>query len=178
MAKCKYCNKIIFGKSAGAHVTNCDKNPKRKEIRQKISCAMKKNNPMFNEKHRKTLSNIINEKVKNGTWHNSFSKSRTHKYKNNKFYGKWELEYAKWLDKNNIKWLKNKKIFNYIFEGKKRLYTPDFYLIDEDCYIEIKGYETDKDRAKWEQFPETLKILKGKELKKLGIIDNYRNFSK
>ena len=40
--------------------------------------------------------------------------------------------------------------------------------------VEIKGYETDKDKAKWSQFTLKLKILKGRELKELGIIDNYK----
>lgn len=40
-----------------------------------------------------------------------------------------------------------------------------FYLINEDLYIEIKGYETSKDEAKWSQFSKKLKIIFGKELK-------------
>lgn len=122
-----------------------------------------------------SISKTITKKIKNGTWHNSFSKSRTHEYNNQKFYGTWELNYAKWLDENKIKWRKVTETFQYEFEGKKRRYTPDFYLIDEQCYIEIKGYETDKDRAKWKQFPFKLKILKGKELKDLGIIKNFKD---
>lgn len=76
------------------------------------------------------------------------------------------------FDKQNIKWIRNKQQFDYIFENKKRKYTPDFYLSDTDEYIEIKGYETDKDRAKWSQFPKDkiLKIYKQKELKQLQII--------
>lgn len=62
--------------------------------------------------------------------------------------------------------------FAYIFEGKERKYTPDFYLVDSDEYVEIKGYKTDKDAAKWEQFPEhrKLKVLRGEDLIALKII--------
>jgi hypothetical protein len=81
-----------------------------------------------------------------------------------KLNGSWEQKYAFWLDENNIKWIRNTKSFPYEFEGKVRKYYPDFYLVDENRYIEIKGYETDKDRAKWSQFKNTLTVLKRNEL--------------
>jgi hypothetical protein len=105
-----------------------------------------------------------------GTWHYSFSKVRTHEYNGIKFMGMWELQYAKWLDQNNVKWRRPKEKFTYEFEEKQRFYTPDFYLIETQEYVEIKGYETEKDRAKWSAFPLKLKIIKGKELFKLEII--------
>ena len=54
--------------------------------------------------------------------------------------------------------------FQYEYEGKTRNYYPDFYLVEDDKYVEIKGYETEKDRAKWTQFKKSLLILKRKEL--------------
>jgi hypothetical protein len=81
----------------------------------------------------------------------------------------YELEYVKWLDDNNIKWKANLIRFPYEFESKIRNYIPDFYLIDEDCYVEIKGYETEKDKAKQNQFPYKLKVLKYEDLYKLGL---------
>lgn len=58
-------------------------------------------------------------------------------------------------------------LFEYIFENKKRLYFPDFYLPQYDFWIEIKGYETPKDKAKWNYFPLTLKVLKKCDIKKI-----------
>ena len=58
----------------------------------------------------------------------------------------------------------------YEFDNKKSRYIPDFYLIDEDLYVEIKGYETDKDRAKWLYFPYKLLVLKARELFELGVL--------
>ena len=81
------------------------------------------------------------------------------------------MQYAKWLDENEVKWRRPKEKFLYKFEGKEKYYTPDFYLIDSNEYIEIKGYETEKDRCKWRDFPLKLKIIKGKELYSLGIIN-------
>lgn len=79
----------------------------------------------------------------------------------------YEIKYAKWLDDNNIKWIGNKEAFEYVYEGITRKYYPDFYLIDENTYIEIKGFRTQKDLAKWESFPHKLKILYGKDLDNL-----------
>jgi hypothetical protein len=81
--------------------------------------------------------------------------------------GGWELIVAKYFDKLNIKWTKNKKRFKYIFENKDRFYTPDFYLFDSDMYIEVKGYETNLDKAKWEQFPEKLEVWKKEKIKEI-----------
>lgn len=124
--------------------------------------------------HSKKVSKTVKEKIKKGEWHNSFSKARTHEYKGVRLYGKWELNYAKWLDKNNIKWRRVTETFQYEYQGKIRRYTPDFYLIDSHEYIEIKGYKTKKDEAKWKQFPMKLKILLGEDLFQLGIIKEYR----
>ena len=45
------------------------------------------------------------------------------------------------------------------------LYFPDFYLPKYKLYIEVKGYETKRDRAKWKNFPKKLLILKNNEIK-------------
>lgn len=60
-----------------------------------------------------------------------------------KVQGKWEFEYANFLNKNNIKWVRSRKIyFKYkLFKNDYwHTYYPDFYLIDKDEYIEIKGF--------------------------------------
>lgn len=127
---------------------------------------------IISEKQKNKMSKTIKQKVKDGTWHYSFSKTRTHEYKGVKLHGSWELQYAKYLDENNIKWERPKEKFPYMFENKNSSYTPDFYLTETDEYIEIKGYETDKDRAKWKYFPHKLIVLKKKELFELNIITN------
>lgn len=131
------------------------------------------------EETKQKLREKIASKVENGTWHYSFSKVRTHEL-NSKFVGKvklmgmWEYEYAKYLDDNNIEWRRPKEKFYYEFEGLKSgkgYYIPDFFLVKENTYIEIKGYETDKDRAKWKWFPKDLKhkVLKRQDLLDLGL---------
>jgi len=53
---------------------------------------------------------------------------------------KLEGKYAKYLDDNNIDWFYEYKAFPYKGkDGRRRTYTPDFYLPSEDKFIEIKG---------------------------------------
>lgn len=83
--------------------------------------------------------------------------------------GTYELEYAKYLDRNKIDWRKNTKKFPYEWQGKLRYYIPDFYLVKEKTYDEIKGFKTEKDEAKWKHFPHVLKIVFKNDLLKLGL---------
>ncbi len=79
--------------------------------------------------------------------------------------GSWELLVANYLNDNNIKWInKIKEIFIYPFNGKERRYYPDFYLPELDKYIEVKGYERERDRIKWSYFTKDLIIIKLNEI--------------
>ena len=111
-------------------------------------------------------------KVENGTWHYSFSKVRTYKYASKyagevSLMGTWELKFAMYLDDHNIEWKRPKDKFYYEYGKLKSgfgYYIPDFYIVNGEYYIEIKGYETDRDRAKWKWFPHKLKVIKGNDL--------------
>lgn len=73
--------------------------------------------------------------------------------------GKWEIEAAMFLDSIGVVWKRNTRRFEYTnLAGKKSTYQPDFYVNDWDCFIEVKGYETDIDRCKWTQFPNKLEV--------------------
>lgn len=75
----------------------------------------------------------------------------------------WELAWLIYQLDNNIKVERNKKGFEYTFDGKVRKYYPDFIVNGE--YIEIKNYETAQVREKTKQFPHKLKLLYGEDLK-------------
>ena len=172
---CSFCNKRFEKfQSVGRHSLLCTLNPKFKERIENIKKIGKTRNadPEFKKKLSKAVSIAVNKKVAEGTWHTSLKRTMYYDYKDIKVHGSWELKYVQWLDKNNISWRKVSEHFRYIFEGKERRYTPDFYLIDENCYIEVKGYETAKDQSKWEQFPKglRLKVLKKEQLIELGIL--------
>ena len=150
----------------------------KKNIFCSVSCSSK-----FNLKGRK-----LSKEHKENLSKNSFNRGG---YKNIKFYkiycphkdkeisvqGTWELKYAKMLNESNIKWERNKGI-NLSYKKDDdiiRTYYPDFYLIESDTYIEIKGYYPDIDKEKMklvkEQNPnDTIEILMKEDLIKLNIL--------
>jgi len=82
----------------------------------------------------------------------------------------WEVKYAKWLDKRNIKWYYELKTFDL----GKTTYTPDFYLPESDTYIEIKGWWRGDSKKKFRlfkvKFPKIkIEVLTRDKLKTIGI---------
>lgn len=142
------------------------------ETKKKISNQVVSRSSEWNKENGKRISETVNEKVTNGSWHTSLAKHIHIDYNGVDMHGNWELKYAIYLDASDIKWIKCKDSFPYEYKETLRKYTPDFYLIDTDEYIEIKGYKTEKDDAKWSQFPEdkTLIVLMKEELIQLGIV--------
>lgn len=107
-----------------------------------------------------------------------------HENKFVKVQGTWQLKYAEYLNKNNINWIRSRKInLKYRLHEDDYLHTyyPDFYLPDTDQYIEIKGYwwksqdGSVDDKRKMQKVIEynndkKIAILTKVELKKLNII--------
>ena len=86
--------------------------------------------------------------------------------------GTWELEAAKYFDLLGVKWERNRKRFKYInLEGKESTYQPDFFVYDWNRYVEVKGYETDLDKCKWEQFNFELEIWKSQKISEIRKIN-------
>jgi len=167
---CRFCNQEFDNThTLACHTPYCKLNPKLE-----VNKAARKDgrkNVKHSDETRKKISLLISEKVKNGTWHCSFSKSRTHEYKNVKFHRKWELKFAMFLDNLNIEWIRTKRKFPYTFENKRKYYTPDFWLPEFETFIEIKGHPTLKDKEKWMQFKEKLLVISGKDLIELEILN-------
>lgn len=88
-------------------------------------------------------------------------------YKGHKMRSSWEVAYAKYLDKNNIKWLYESKTFDL----GNTTYTPDFYLPKENKYIEIKGYWRQDALKKFRLFKDKYKNIN------IEIIDNIKDFT-
>lgn len=125
------------------------------------------------------MSSTRKEMYKNGWEASSCGKSKKYKY-NSKIAGniivdgKWELSVAKYLDSLNLSWKRNTKRFSYTnLNGKLSTYCPDFWVDDWKTYIEVKGYETNLDRCKWNQFKHPLQIWKADKLIKLNLINNH-----
>lgn len=116
---------------------------------------------------KKRISNSMSRVAKEHP--EKYSLSQIHKrtkhftYKGFRIDGTWELIVAQYLDNENIKWTKKVRCFEYDWLGKKHNYYPDFYLPDYDKYIEVKGYETPRDIAKY-KVVDNLIIIKVNEI--------------
>lgn len=176
--KCSFCNKIFCVKNAVTnHERRCLNNPNR--LLEIISI---KEHGLRPEKSRlgmlKYYESSENRKIQsdrmkrvaidNPESYNSSNRGRTKQiiYNNIKFQGSWELIFYKWAEESNVLIERLNIGFSYIWNGE-RTYFPDFYLPELDLYIEVKGYETDRDRAKWDQFPHKLKIVRKDDINKI-----------
>ena len=80
--------------------------------------------------------------------------------------GGWELLVAQYLDSNDIKWQRPLSGFEYFWDNSTHTYYPDFYLPDYDSYIEVKGYERNRDLCKWAVVPKLI-VIKRQEIKQI-----------
>lgn len=135
---CKFCNKEFErGQQTAGHQTWCNENPNSRSSAAKI--AKKQRGVRLSEQIRSRIRATISAKIMDETWHCSFAKRRKHAYGGAAFDGTWELKFAQWCDANAVHWERNTRSFPYCFE-RSRQYTPDFYLPDANCYVEIKGW--------------------------------------
>ena len=136
----------------------------KESTRQKF--ISKNKNRIWTEEQKKKHSESMKKAViANPESYTSGNRGRTKQLEYNgiKFHGRWELDFYLWCVSKKIDIRKCNECFEYEWNGKRK-YFPDFYLRDYDLYVEIKGYETDRDQAKWSQFPKRLKVIKKKEI--------------
>jgi len=87
----------------------------------------------------------------------------------------WEIKYATYLDKNNIEWFFEPEAFPINYNNAEGTYRPDFYLIDCDLYVEVKGWWRDDAKDKYLAFKKQyrdkkIEVYDKDKLKKLKII--------
>ena len=95
--------------------------------------------------------------------------------------GEWELLVSKWLDLNSIKWTNKLKGIPYEWNNKTHLYFPDFYLIDFDIYLEVKGLQRNRDVNKWNSInnlivfkKHEINLIKNNKLD-ISILSNFKS---
>lgn len=190
--KCDICEKEISNNGFHRHILRCGREPIEKkprigknqytkaresglpdpiisdETRKKLSESSK--NQIWTDERRENLSKSMKKAVLDNpesyTSSNVCGRIKVEEYNGEKFHGKWEVEVAKWFDKNEIIWERKVKPFNYFWNNSWHLYFPDFYLPRLDVYIEVKGYETERDRCKWVVVPNLI-VIKNKEIKQI-----------
>lgn len=139
-----------------------------KETRNKISKAHKGRTLTSEQKDKIKIAmrKAVLENPDSYTANNVSGRTPIIMYNGFKLKGTWELETAKWLDRQNIKWTNILKGFDYEWQGSTHIYYPDFYLTEYDRYIEVKGYERERDRAKWKVVKDLI-VLKKDEINKI-----------
>lgn len=68
---------------------------------------------------------------------------------NKKVQGTWEFNFAIELNRRNIDWEPHPKPpWKFFRDGKECNYTPDFYIKEDDLFLELKGYWWGNDKEK------------------------------
>ncbi len=70
----------------------------------------------------------------------------------------WELAFVIYNLEHNIKFERNKEGYEYLYKNELHKYYPDF-ILEDGTLLEIKGYETDKDKEKYKAINNNLKTL-------------------
>ena len=98
--------------------------------------------------HSDETKRILSEKL---SLNNKGGRSKWYEVNGVKVQGTWERNVAEILTEKGINWIKpsaKNHSMKYEMDGKIRTYTPDFYLTDDNLYLEIKGYWWGNDREK------------------------------
>ncbi len=93
------------------------------------------------------------------------------------FYSRWEANYARLLDYLSIDWEHQPKTFDL----KTQNYTPDFYLISSDTYVEIKNFLSEYSRIRDKKFRKLypdIKLILILKKEYLNLEERYSSFIK
>jgi hypothetical protein len=96
-------------------------------------------------------------------------------YKGYRCDSSYELAWVIYNLEHNIKFERNRSGFDYMHEGKKKKYYPDF-ILEDGSYIEVKNYKSEQTDAKLSYFPHKINILYKWDMKKIilpYVIEKY-----
>lgn len=189
---CLHCSRISLNKGLHIlHELRCKLNPLRVPGKRSPRAGAKKGSVPWNKNLTKETSDIIMkscEKIskslkgkshpqssdtkqklsviaKNrglGGYQRGSGRGKSGWYKNIYCDSSWELAFVLYCESNNKQLVRNIQRFPYEWEGKTRMYIPDFILENE--LIEIKGYNSPQWQAKRKAVP-NLKVMGAEEMK-------------
>lgn len=122
------------------------------------------------QQHSDRMKQAVIDNPESYTKNNVSGRVKLIEYNGARLKGSWELKVAKWLDANSIAWESEVNPQPYFWNGNWHLYYPDFYLKELEIYIEVKGYKTERDDAKWKHFTGNLLIIDKTNIKDLDKI--------
>jgi len=155
------------------HESQCPHNKDRvrnttsDETKEKIRKALKgkKLSIEQREKISSSMQKVVEERPESYS-HLNRSRAKKQIVDGIRFDSKWELIFYNWAKSQGLNPQRCNTSFSYTWD-KPRKYFPDFYLPDLDLYVEIKGYLTDKDRAKWNSFPKKLSVIMHSQIEEI-----------
>lgn len=130
-----------------------------------LQCAY--NDPNRSPQTKESIKKQLKTKRKNGNLAHNNAQGKREDLEGQYFRSTWEANYARFLNLQNTEWQYEPKTFE--FEPIKRgtrFYTPDFYLPDEDRWVEIKGWFNKKSQTKIKRFKKYYK----EEFNKMTIV--------
>ena len=141
------------------------------ETRKRLSESAKRENrrrfadPAFRQRFCVSMQRAVEKNPKS---YGISNRGRTRKIEKHglAFQGKWELYFFEWCLAHGITIQRVTQSFDYEWNGRRR-YFPDFFLPTLDCYVEVKGYETDRDNAKWQAFPHKLLVIRREQIEQI-----------
>ena len=187
---CKYCGRdFIRSNYLTTHERSCVFNPEQipyiswnrgltKQTDERIAKQAVNASRFFQENGGTFLgrkhSQATKQKMSNIALENQnekhFGRRRVFEYNGFKFISSYEVDVAKSLDENNIRWIQPKRFPYKDLNGKLHYYTPDLYLLDYNIYVDPKndfliehenpqfGYK-DVDKIKWVEEYNNIKVI-------------------
>ena len=153
-------------KNRKVYCIDCGKTLKNNYAKRCVMCNG------LNRRGKKIDKDKIKTRGKKNGMFGRITHGRWEKYKGIWMRSSWEIAFAFFLDCSRIKREYEPKVFDL----GDTTYTPDFYLPEFDCYIEIKGYWREDAKKKFslfkEKYPEiNIRIFDKNNLLKYGIIE-------
>jgi hypothetical protein len=121
---CEYCNHTF---QSNRFRKTCSK-----------SCSIEQSRPKISKSN----------KGKTGGWRNFGGNGMKGTYEGIMYQSSWELAWIAYHLDHKINFRRCTEFFEYEYEGKKSKYYPDFFLEDEQTYVEIKGFMTARVESK------------------------------
>ena len=162
----------FFNKKHSDNTKSLMKADTEKNRNKKKALSELRKGKSLEEQYGEERAHSIKEKLISSTHQKAiFNGYVREKYKGYFFRSSWESKVAKYFDDNNIEWIYE----SMGFKLKKTTYFPDFYLCDEDKWIEVKGYWYEGRKDKFEQFKQMypdikIEVWDKEKLKSLKII--------
>jgi hypothetical protein len=137
------------------------------EVREKLRISHRGLKASKSTKEKMSKSRVNYIKKLGNKFFIKFNYGHRTNYNGMSFRSSWEAKFAKYLDEQKIIWQ-----YEPMLEIPYGIYFPDFYLIDLNVYVEIKGYWRNDAKIKFNQASKIypMMLLEGKDLKAMGIL--------